>query len=650
MADKDGPPRAFSRNKQAAAATEVDGSQLLLSHLSVPDEVDPIIQEGTSADLDTFLQAVDKLHASIAVFERHRHLNSCEGALRRARQLITLAMQSLQEDFYEMLGSSSGFVDPAEMREHLTARMNIDDSESLPSPTEAVLSTLLFSDAVPALHSMAERLTFNGCGPQCAKAYRDRRSSAVQRNFVRLGVEKLGREEIHSMPWEQLDAKIREWIEHVQIGVLLLLPGERKICDQILEGLDPFRERCFSEIGGNALQNFLLPFADAVAEGKKSPEKLFALLDMHKTLKDLMPQVDAMFDGTLGLPARKAVTSVLKSLGSAAQATLEEFELLVEQNETETASSQTQESEQGQQKQKRPSLLSRLIKGRSIEDGSSVFDDDMDGQRTGLRSSRSSSGDRGGGLAGGSPRAASAPPRSFLTDGAVHPLTSYVVNYVKLLTNGELPYVSTLNSIFVESIRQQDGSTTSAKLSSALCSIMLALSKNLQFKVKPQKDFSLQELFLMNNEAYMVNSLSMADAGEILSANWLRRLRQSMEEHQANYLLAVRAKFEHVLLEEKADATAFSRRVKAFNQEFSDLAERQARMVVVDVKRRADMRQELQAYFKEAYGAFLKANQDLLDGPKGVALRQQVRSREEVERVLGEAFLLAARTGAPKPS
>jgi exocyst complex protein 7 len=39
----------------------------------------------------------------------------------------------------------------------------------------------------------------------------------------------------------------------------------------------------------------LLSFGEAIAKSKKSPEKLFVLLDMHETMHNLLPEVTVSF-------------------------------------------------------------------------------------------------------------------------------------------------------------------------------------------------------------------------------------------------------------------------------------------------------------------------------------------------------------------
>lgn len=74
------------------------------------------------------------------------------------------------------------------------------------------------------------------------------------------------------------------------VQVKLLFAAERKLCDQIWYHLDPHREKCFADVTDSSL-HMLLSFGEAIAKSKKSPEKLFVLLDMYETMHELISEV-----------------------------------------------------------------------------------------------------------------------------------------------------------------------------------------------------------------------------------------------------------------------------------------------------------------------------------------------------------------------
>ena len=140
--------------------------------------------------------------------------------------------------------------------------------------------------------------------------FRDSRSSVLEESLRKLGVEKLSKEDVQKMQWEVLEAKIRNWIHFMHIAistclefeqiwqfscseymimheqVKLLYAGERIVCDQIFEGFDSLRDQCFGEVIASNV-SVLLSFGGAIAKSKRSPEKLFVLLDMYEIMREL---------------------------------------------------------------------------------------------------------------------------------------------------------------------------------------------------------------------------------------------------------------------------------------------------------------------------------------------------------------------------
>ena len=80
-----------------------------------------------------------------------------------------------------------------------------------------------------------------------------------------------------------------QWSSSCQ-QVKLLFAAERKVCDQIFEGIDTLRDQCFADVTGSSVE-LLLSFGDAIAKSKRSPEKLFVLLDMYEIMRELHSEV-----------------------------------------------------------------------------------------------------------------------------------------------------------------------------------------------------------------------------------------------------------------------------------------------------------------------------------------------------------------------
>ena len=70
----------------------------------------------------------------------------------------------------------------------------------------------------------------------------------------------------------------------------LLFAAERKVCDELFDGFDSLSDQCFSEVTTSSV-SVLLSFGEAIAMSKRSPEKLFVLLDMYEIMRELHTEV-----------------------------------------------------------------------------------------------------------------------------------------------------------------------------------------------------------------------------------------------------------------------------------------------------------------------------------------------------------------------
>lgn len=74
------------------------------------------------------------------------------------------------------------------------------------------------------------------------------------------------------------------------VQIKLLFTAELQLCDQIWSRLDPYREKAFADVTDSSV-HMLLSFGEAIARSKKTPEKLFVLLDMYEIMRDLQSEV-----------------------------------------------------------------------------------------------------------------------------------------------------------------------------------------------------------------------------------------------------------------------------------------------------------------------------------------------------------------------
>ncbi|KAF4368907.1 hypothetical protein F8388_021519 [Cannabis sativa] len=173
---------------------------------------------------------------------------------------------------------------------------------------------------------IAERMISAGYLRECIQVYGSVRKSTVDSSFRRLGIEKLSIGDIQRLEWDQLETKIRRWIRAAKVCIRIVFASEKKLCEEIFDGVGTaIDDACFMEtVKGPAIQ--LFNFAEAISISRRSPEKLFKILDLHDALMDLIPDIDVVFESKSSESIRIQAAEILSRLAEAARGILSEFE------------------------------------------------------------------------------------------------------------------------------------------------------------------------------------------------------------------------------------------------------------------------------------------------------------------------------------
>ncbi|KAJ0049406.1 hypothetical protein Pint_15673 [Pistacia integerrima] len=394
---------------------------------------------------------------------------------------------------------------------------------------------LINADALGELKEIADRMLRSGYEKECVQAYSNVRRDALDECLVILGVEKLSIEEVQKIEWSSLDEKMKKWIQAIKIAVRVLLSGEKRHCDYIFNDYESTKEVCFNEtVKGCVMQ--LLIFAEAVAIGKRSSEKLFRILDMYDALADVFPDLQAMVTDEF---VCSEVNGVLNGLGEAAKGTFAEFENAVK---SETS--------------KKP-----------------------------------------------------------MQGGEIHPLTRYVMNYVKLLVD----YSETLNHLLQNDEIEADGLQTDGdnleNMSPIACRLLLlltSLESNIEEKSKLYDDSAMQYIFLMNNILYIVQKVKDSELRKHLGDNWVRKRRGQVRQYATSYLRASWSRALSCLKDEgigggssNASKVALKERFKSFNLCFEEIYRVQTAWRVPDPQLREELRISISEKVIPAYRSFM---------------------------------------------
>ncbi|EYU21299.1 hypothetical protein ABFS82_09G125600 [Erythranthe guttata] len=313
------------------------------------DARDKMIFNGDRHEVDRYLDAVDELQKSMASV-------ALSDSTSAASSTLQIAMARLEDEFRNILISHTSPIEAESLSESTQSEFTSQEFElkdeigeisfdekqlehqesSTSTPGSSYKSTssirevdLIPSDAVYDLRSIAERMIAAGYLRECIQVYASVRKSAVDASLKKLNVEKLSIGDIQRLQWEALERKIRHWIRAAKICIRVLFASERRLCEQIFEGLGTSADdACFMEtIKGPAIQ--LFNFAEAISISRRSPEKLFKILDLHDALSDLMPDIENVFESKSSESIRVQAVEILSRLAEAARGILSEFESAV---------------------------------------------------------------------------------------------------------------------------------------------------------------------------------------------------------------------------------------------------------------------------------------------------------------------------------
>ncbi|KAJ6375383.1 hypothetical protein OIU77_000376 [Salix suchowensis] len=397
---------------------------------------------------------------------------------------------------------------------------------------------LINSEAVMYLKDIADRMIRAGYEKECVQVYSSVRRDALDDCLAILGVEKLSIEEVQRIDWKSLDEKMKKWVRAVKAGDRVLLRGERRLCDVIFSGSDSAREVCFNETAKGFLMQ-LLNFAEAVSIVRRSPEKLFRILDMYDALSGVFPDLEAMVTDEFVYSEAKGV---LAGLGRAAKGTFVVFENAVK---SETS-------------------------------------------------------------------------RKPMLGGVIHPLTRYVMNYVKLLVD----YSDTLNSLLENDEDELDGLQIDdserlqleslSPIARRLLALLSTLESNLEEKSTLYEDGAMRYIFRMNNILYMVQKVKDSELIKILGDQWVRNHRGQIRRYATAYLRAAWSKALSCLKDEgigggsnnASSKVALKERFKSFNACFEEIYRIQTGWKVPDPQLREELRISISENVLPAYRSF----------------------------------------------
>jgi len=566
--------------------------------------------EGSNSSEETervysYLRAVDDVQSLVNGFSQLPDDVKDFTVLQRIEATFHQAMDCLEEEFRALLEKHSNAVDPdclfdaasgpsfnSSCDERAFRNLADDEKEEEDVPVAQPVGDLNFTiDSLPSeivnrLSEIAVRMVRAGYRTECCQVYCMIRKMFLEESVMRLGFEKLSIEEVQRIQWELLEVEISKWMQTLKVSVNVFMSSERILCDRVFVDLPSVSETCFGELARGVMIQFL-NFGEAVAISRRSPEKLFKILDMYETLWELIPKINSIFSGEVCSTLRSEASAVWLRLGEAARGTFLELE--------------------------------NAIKGDLA--------------------------------------------KNPVPGGAIHPLTRYVMNYMRLACD----YRDTLEQVFKEDggaemngvsaraldhsdvleFRNGTNTTDSSPLSTKTIAIMELLESNLNAKSKLYKDPALSYVFLMNNGRYIVQKVKDSEIHSLLGDVWVRQHSSNVRRYHKSYQRVAWGKVLSCLRDEGihvggnfssgVSKPVLKERFKNFNSLFEELQKTQSTWIVADDQLQTELRISVAEMVIPAYRQFLGRFQYYLENDRHPE-RYIKYGPEEVEALINELF------------
>ncbi|XP_061362435.1 exocyst complex component EXO70C2-like [Gastrolobium bilobum] len=487
------------------------------------------------------------------------------------------AMSYLEDEFRLLMEESGNHSKSDPKGKHVQA----EPPESEPAETVTHFPGYT-EEAVASLNKIAREMISGGYESECFHDYTISRRHALEESVHKLGFQKFTIEEIQKMQWEALERDhIPTWINTFKECAAAYFPGERKLAESVFSDHPSTAASLFSNISrGVTIQ--LLNFAESMSMTKRAGEKLFKLLDMYETLRDLIPNLDNLFPDDYVSELKAETTSGKCRLGEAAILIFCDLENSIKSDTGKTP----------------------------------------------------------------------------VAGGAVHPLTRYIMNYLRLACE----YKDTLEEVFREHSKIERADSTSrphyeeekknvqkekenaSPFAAQLMRVMELLDSNLEGKAKLYKEVALSCIFMMNNGRYIVQKIKgSSEIYEVMGETWCRKRSTELRTYHKNYQIETWSKILGCLSPKglsdngKVQKPVLKERFKSFNALFEEIHKTQSTWVVSDEQLQSELRVSISALVIPAYRSFLGRFSQYLDPGRQTEKYIKLQA-EDVENYIDELF------------
>uniref|UniRef100_A0A0E0CKX0 Exocyst subunit Exo70 family protein n=1 Tax=Oryza meridionalis TaxID=40149 RepID=A0A0E0CKX0_9ORYZ len=257
--------------------------------------------------------------------------------------------------------------------------------------------------------------------------------------------------------------------------------------------------------------------------------------------------------------------------------------------------------------------------------------------------------------------------RRAMTAGEIHPMTRYVMNYLRLL----VVYSDTLDALLDDDAddqidlaraedQDQEHLESMTPLGKRLLKLISYLEANLEEKSKLYEDSALECIFSMNNLLYIVQKVRDSELGKILGDHWVKRRNGKIRQYSKSYLRISWMKVLSFLKDDghgsgsgsssgsgsghSSSRMSIKEKFKNFNLAFEEIYRNQTTWKVPDPQLREELKISISENVIPAYRAFLGRYGSQVDGGRNSG-KYIKYTPEDLESQLSDLF-----EGAPGPA
>ncbi|CAD6271853.1 unnamed protein product [Miscanthus lutarioriparius] len=205
------------------------------------------------------------------------------------------------------------------------------------------------------------------------------------------------------------------------------------------------------------------------------------------------------------------------------------------------------------------------------------------------------------------------PARVAAQGGVIHPITRYVMNYLRAACGSR----QTLEEVMEGDFGANGGAPVAvdpdrptSSLAVHIAWIMDVLQKNLETKSKIYRDPSLASIFLMNNGKYIIQKVNDSELGVLLGDEWIKQMTTRVRRWSMDYQRTTWGKVTSVLQTGSPGmgglpAKAMLQKLRMFNTYFGEIYAAQSEWVIADDQLRVDIRAAVEETVMPVYASLI---------------------------------------------